>query len=72
MAKWPYCQNMDIWSIWVSLERTIQMQHSDKGIKSIGPSCKKWEQQLSDRNYPLYFLKIPLYTRKLLPTPQKW
>jgi hypothetical protein len=31
------------------MERAIKMQHSDKGIMSIGPSSIKWEQILSDR-----------------------
>ena len=46
-----------MWPILVSMERAIKMQHSDEGIKLIGPSCKKWEQKLSERKFSFVFFK---------------
>jgi hypothetical protein len=46
-----------MWSIWVSLERAMKMQHSDQGIKSIGPSGKKWEHKLSDGKFSFVFFR---------------
>ena len=46
-----------MWPIWVSMEKAVQMQYSDKATKSIGPSCKKWEQELFDSRFSLVFCK---------------
>ena len=42
-------------NVWVSTETAIQMQHSDEGIKLIGPSCKKLEQKWSDGQFSFVF-----------------
>ena len=65
---WPYshmaiCHQM--WPIWVSMERAIKMQHSDEGIKSIGPSCKKWEQTMSDGKFFFVFFKKSFVLTKI-------
>jgi hypothetical protein len=51
---WPYV-HIFIWPkwpetalIWVFPETAIKMQHCDEGIKLIGPSGKKLEQNWSD------------------------
>ena len=57
---WPYSHMAiwhQMWLIWVSMERAIKMQHSDGGIRSIGPSCKKWEQKLSDDKFSFVFFE---------------
>ena len=84
LAIWPYGHILTIWPfshiaiwcqmwpIWVSMETALQMQHSSEGIKMIGPSCKKWEQKLSNGKFSFVFLKNPLYSRQLVATPQKW
>ena len=53
MTIWPYGHILTIWPlchfaiwpqiqpIWVSIKTAIKMQHSDKGIKLIGPSSNK-------------------------------
>ena len=50
MAIWYW-----MWPIWVSTETAIKMQHSDEGIKVIGPSCKKLEQKWSDGQFSFVF-----------------
>jgi hypothetical protein len=54
-----------MWPICVSTETAIKIEHSDKGIKFIGPFCKKLEQQLSDRQfYFLFFGKSFVFMKK--------
>ena len=67
MAIWH-----QMWPIWVSMERAIQMQHSDRELSQLDPPVKNGSKNCSMANFPLYFFKIPLYLQKLVATPQKW
>jgi hypothetical protein len=70
MAIWPYDRNMAIWPyhhmaiwhqrrpIWVLPKKAIKIQQSGQGIKSIQPSCKKWEQKWSDGIFSFVFFGI--------------
>ena len=69
---WPY-RHMTIWHqrwpIWVFLETAIKMQQSGEGIKSIRPSCKKWEGKWSDGIFSFVFFTISfVYAKKGIET----
>jgi hypothetical protein len=59
---------MAVWhqmlSLCVSMERAMKTQHSDQGIKSIGPSGKKWEQKLSDGKFSFVRMSPNLFLSK--------
>ena len=55
-----------MWPIWVSMERSVEMQHSDEGIMLIGLSGKKWEQTLSDSKLSFVFTKTGGHTTKMV------
>jgi hypothetical protein len=47
------------WSIWVCMERAIQIWQSDEGIELIGSSSEIWEQQVFDGIFSFcIFLKL--------------